>query len=133
MGKDYTKIFVDDKKQIELLKLLHEGSLPLSKARVKLRNKTPMVVVTSLNHHMAKFIQAMDNEWLRSELMFCVWCEFGGRKKQIQLSENVVIDRFHPNKENAECVILKLYHDEEHFKKSNHSTITIKSASTDPQ
>ena len=110
MDRKYTKVLIEDMKQVRLLKLLHEGSLPLSKVRIKMKDKQPQLVADKLSQRIALFIQLLDNDWFKSELMWLFFLEH--RKTNVMtLPNNIEICKFVPNKENARYVVLKVYAD----------------------
>ncbi len=97
-------------KQVRLLKLLHEGSLPLSKVRVKLKDNQPKLVVDSINEFFARLISQVDDNWVRAELKFLVGYGFSGRKENvIWLNDKVEIINFHPDKNNPCEATLRIW------------------------
>lgn len=106
-------IQVTDQKQVRLLKLLHEGSLPLSKARIRLNDNRPKVTVDRLNLFFANTIsscgQDIFGKWQRAELRFLIGYGLTGQKEQIiKLNGNVEILNFYPDKDNPEMVTLRI-------------------------
>lgn len=108
--EEFIDIPITDTKQVRLFKLLHEGSLPLSKARLRLNDNQPKVVVDRLNLFFANFISCIPWEWPRAEVKFLVCHGFDGRKRQeILLNDNVEIKGFMPDKENPTMVIIRVW------------------------
>ena len=115
MSKDFIMVPVKDPKQIRLIKLLHNGSLPLSKVRTKLNDNRPKLIAESLNLFFSSFIDSIEGDdllsnWKRAEIRFLVGHGISGERKQIfWLDDNVEILKFHPDNKNPTLVTLRVW------------------------
>lgn len=105
---------ITNRKQVKLIKLLHEGAIPLNKARIILKDTQPKVIVDRLNIFFANIISTLKDDsfstrFIRGELEFIVGHGFPDTKlQQIRLSDNVIIENFYPDKENPTIVTLRI-------------------------